>query len=373
MKCLAKVVLILVFVAAAGFGQSVAELLEKGIYTQETVGNLDGAIQIYRQILKSAPKDPAHALQAQYRLTECLLAKGDLKGAVQEFGNLARNYPDSKELVMALAKRLQAAGAQCAMDEEYGWFKDGRYHNNWTGMEIVLPSDWALVSQGRSSGAGQIALLDDLTGKVQFAAVWMRKEAIPEADKPKRLEWEISAKSQQRYWADFKDYRIRPESVEIQDDRRESCRQRRCGLRRDVGREGSDRADDRISGLDLWSEHLCPILRADRPPQLARPSKSARRDHRDSTHSLSGRCRVTAHQNWERQSRPGGVARGAFRGCRSARAHRLRSLVHEPGRERPGRIGCAALGTPLPLRVMKLSPQRMDKRGSSSPPRSIRI
>ena len=76
MKCLAKVVLVLLPLVTAGFGQSVAELLEKGIYTQETIGNLDGAIQIYRQILKSAPKQREYAAQAQYRLTECLLGKG---------------------------------------------------------------------------------------------------------------------------------------------------------------------------------------------------------------------------------------------------------------------------------------------------------
>jgi len=118
-----------------------------------------------------------------------------------------------------MAKRLQAAGVQVAgvgvgTAEEYGWFKDGRYHNNWTGLEFVVSSDWSFLHQGQSSGAGQIALLKDVTGKVKFAAVWMRKETIPETDKPKRLEWEISAKPQQRYWQDFKDYKIRPESVQ---------------------------------------------------------------------------------------------------------------------------------------------------------------
>ena len=179
MKCIARVVLILLFLVTAGFGQSVAELLEKGIYTQETIGNLDGAIQIYRQILKSAPKQRAYAAQAQSRLVECLVGKGDLKGALQEFGNLAKNYPDSNELVEAMARQLQAAGVQYGTDEEYGWFKDGRYHNNWTGLEFVVSSDWSFRHQGQSSGAGQIALLKDLTGKVEHAAVWMRKETIP--------------------------------------------------------------------------------------------------------------------------------------------------------------------------------------------------
>jgi tetratricopeptide (TPR) repeat protein len=212
MKCLAKVVLVLLLLLTAGFGQSVAELLEKAIYTQETIGNLDGAIQIYRQILKSAPKDRAYAAQAQYRLAECLLAKGDLKGALQEYGNLTRNYPDSNELVAALAGLIRTNGVRLETGEEYGRFKDGRYHNNATGLEIVISSDWTFLSQGSSSGAGQMALFRDVTGQVVM--VWMRKETIPETEKSKRLEWEITSKPQQRYWQDFKDYRIRPESVQ---------------------------------------------------------------------------------------------------------------------------------------------------------------
>lgn len=214
MRCAARVVLALSLLVTVGFGQSVAELLQKGIYTQNTIGNLDGAIQIYRQIIASAPNQREYAAQAQYQLIDCLIRKGDIRGAVQEFNVLARTYPERYDLTNSIAQRIHATNSQASTEEQYGWFKDGRVHNNWTGLEFTLPSDWAYVGQNPSSGAGQMVVLKDTTEKAQFAAVWMRKEAIPDAEKPKRLEWELSAKPQQRYWQDFKDYKIRPESVQ---------------------------------------------------------------------------------------------------------------------------------------------------------------
>ena len=45
----------------AGSAQTAAELLEKGIYTQQTAGNLDGAIQIFQQVLAMPGADRATA------------------------------------------------------------------------------------------------------------------------------------------------------------------------------------------------------------------------------------------------------------------------------------------------------------------------
>jgi TolA-binding protein len=56
--------------------QSASELLQKGIYLQETVGDLDGAIKIYKQIAQTAQESRANAAQAQFRLGVCLEKKG---------------------------------------------------------------------------------------------------------------------------------------------------------------------------------------------------------------------------------------------------------------------------------------------------------
>jgi hypothetical protein len=88
--------------------QTAAELLQKGIYDQETAGDLDGAIAIYHQIVNSGSSPRDVAAQAQYRLAQSLLQKGDLPNGAQEFSNLARNYADYGKLVSSLATQARA-------------------------------------------------------------------------------------------------------------------------------------------------------------------------------------------------------------------------------------------------------------------------
>jgi Family of unknown function (DUF6152) len=88
--------------------QTAAELLQKGIYDQETAGDLDGAIAVYRQIVNSGSSPRDVAAQAQYRLAQSLLQKGDLPNGAQEFSNLARNYADYGKLVSNLATQARA-------------------------------------------------------------------------------------------------------------------------------------------------------------------------------------------------------------------------------------------------------------------------
>jgi hypothetical protein len=85
------------------FGQTAAQLLEKGVYAQETEGNLDNAILIYRQVVNSGTNQRDIAAQAQYRLGQALLQKGDLKTASQEFERLARDFSEYQGLVSSLS------------------------------------------------------------------------------------------------------------------------------------------------------------------------------------------------------------------------------------------------------------------------------
>jgi len=90
--------------------QSAADLLQKGIYAQETMGDLDGAIKSYRQVLTSYPANKQIAAQAQYQLVLCMEQKGDRAGAAREFDALSRNYPEQAEII-AKARKLVPAGA----------------------------------------------------------------------------------------------------------------------------------------------------------------------------------------------------------------------------------------------------------------------
>ncbi len=93
---------LLALLLAAGspaLAQSVSELLQKGIYTQETLGDLDGAIKIYKQLLAQAKGTRIYPAQAQYRLAVCYLAKGQNAEAAEALKELIRDYPEQKELV----------------------------------------------------------------------------------------------------------------------------------------------------------------------------------------------------------------------------------------------------------------------------------
>ena len=89
--------------------QSAADLLQKGIHAQETVGDVDGAIQIFRQVAASPAANKVLAAQAQYQLVVCMLQKGDRGAARKELDLLVRNFPDQPDLV-GKARKLVPGG-----------------------------------------------------------------------------------------------------------------------------------------------------------------------------------------------------------------------------------------------------------------------
>ncbi|HEY4761719.1 MAG TPA: tetratricopeptide repeat protein [Thermoguttaceae bacterium] len=102
--------------------ESVSELLEKGIYTEETVGDLPKAIEIYQKVVAEAKTTEAYAAQAQYRLGQCLLKQKKNEEAVAAFQKVIDSYPDQKEWV-AKAKK-QVPGQQELKLENVPWKDD---------------------------------------------------------------------------------------------------------------------------------------------------------------------------------------------------------------------------------------------------------
>src|SRR3954451_22262276 len=76
--------LLLILFAAAQPARSASapELLEKGIYTEETKGELQAARRIYQQILDDPNADRALVAQAQLRLGLCELKLGNKPQAI---------------------------------------------------------------------------------------------------------------------------------------------------------------------------------------------------------------------------------------------------------------------------------------------------
>src|SRR5258706_2613991 len=73
---------------------SPSELLEKGIYTEETKGDVDSAIAIYQQLVAEAKTGQSLAAQAQLRLGQCYLKKNRTVEATAAFTKLIKDFPD---------------------------------------------------------------------------------------------------------------------------------------------------------------------------------------------------------------------------------------------------------------------------------------
>ena len=95
-------VMLVPYVAAA----TASELLEKAIYTEETVGNVDEAMKLYEQVIADGKSAEQAAAQAQYRLALCHLKKNQESQATAAFESLIKNYPNEAELVAKAQEHL---------------------------------------------------------------------------------------------------------------------------------------------------------------------------------------------------------------------------------------------------------------------------
>jgi hypothetical protein len=79
--------------------ESPSELLEKGIYAEETKGDIDSAIAIYQQLVTEQNVNQSLAAQAQFRLGQCYLKKNRTNDATAAFQKLIHDYPNETNLV----------------------------------------------------------------------------------------------------------------------------------------------------------------------------------------------------------------------------------------------------------------------------------
>jgi Carboxypeptidase regulatory-like domain len=105
-RSLLAVVVIAIGLVTPSAAQPPSELLQKGIYTQDTVGDVDTALAIFRQVLKAPVRQRRYLAQAQARIVKCLVQKGDSTAAAHEFDRLARDYADFTDIVAATATAL---------------------------------------------------------------------------------------------------------------------------------------------------------------------------------------------------------------------------------------------------------------------------
>jgi hypothetical protein len=106
----AAAVLLLWMAARPSFvcAQSAAELLEKGIYAEETQGDLPAAIEIYKRIVAAADVERPTSAQALLRLGNCYLKSERKTDASATFDFLAKQYPEQKALVNKIPPKAGA-------------------------------------------------------------------------------------------------------------------------------------------------------------------------------------------------------------------------------------------------------------------------
>jgi len=90
-------------------GASPAMLLEKGVFAEETKGDIDAAMKIYKRIIDDADANGKHIAQAHYRLGKCLLKKKQYSQAGAAFRRVIAEFPKEVKLVARAQKQLRQA------------------------------------------------------------------------------------------------------------------------------------------------------------------------------------------------------------------------------------------------------------------------
>lgn len=212
-----KAAAIVMLLAMPGAAQSAAEQLQKGVYLQQTAGDLDSAIQIFRQIVASNPAERVFAAQAQMHLAQALLQKGDLNAAATEFGVLAANFGEFHEMVAAMAKQM--AGVQQGRTFSKGtvFLSQGepdRYQHRLTGVALVAPPGWQLDGDGPAPNEGEQVTFRARgpSPNVYAVAVWLKPTSNPGVDPAVLLRRDVANKKQTM--SRYPDWTLRPQSIQ---------------------------------------------------------------------------------------------------------------------------------------------------------------
>jgi hypothetical protein len=99
-KGIATVMLLMLAMTSALSAQESSVLLEKAIYSEETLGNLNEAIGLYQQIVGKADTNRNTAALALYRLGMCYRKSGKEEEARAAFNRLLQQYPEQKDLIL---------------------------------------------------------------------------------------------------------------------------------------------------------------------------------------------------------------------------------------------------------------------------------
>jgi carboxyl-terminal processing protease len=95
-------------VADLARGASAPELLEQGIYLEETKGELKAASEVYRKILEDPAANRSFVAQAHLRLGLCELKLGNKPQAISALERLTQEFPDKNVLLAIVQEHMPA-------------------------------------------------------------------------------------------------------------------------------------------------------------------------------------------------------------------------------------------------------------------------
>src|SRR5215207_7250935 len=90
----------------AARGAPATELLEQGIYLEETKGEIKAASEVYGQIVDDPNATRSLVAQAQLRLGLCQLKLGNKPQAISALERLTREFPDREKLLAILDNHM---------------------------------------------------------------------------------------------------------------------------------------------------------------------------------------------------------------------------------------------------------------------------
>ena len=99
--------LLVICPALPALAATASELLEKGIYAEETVGDLDKAIEAYEEVISESKDSIDAAAQAQYRIGTCYAKQNKTDQADAAFQSVVDNYPQATNWVARAKEHLQ--------------------------------------------------------------------------------------------------------------------------------------------------------------------------------------------------------------------------------------------------------------------------
>src|SRR4030042_5920040 len=144
--------------------ESAKQLFEKAVYMEETKGDLEKAIELYRRVVAEFPDERELAAQSLYRSGLCYEKLG-MRDAQKAFQNVVEAYPDQTATVRLAREKLAAlARAQAPTEKADGEFKITNIYTDKSRGGYFSPDGKKLALIGGWNG-NELWLRDIASGK----------------------------------------------------------------------------------------------------------------------------------------------------------------------------------------------------------------